>query len=654
MTRLQDRHHDVQYAYRGMGRLIRRVEAGAAVEFWHDTEEQLRAVVNEHGLAYRFELDGAGDVVTETGFDGLTRRYGRDVCGQVAELTLPDGRRTRYGYDLMGRVAEVVYADGATQTYRYREDGALLEAANETVAVTFERDGLGNVLTEIQGAHTVTSEYDARGLRMGLTSSLGANVHYTRDARGAVAQVKAGTWQALFTRDAQGLEIHRQYSGGVQARWKRDQLGRPTEQRITPGNSRCAERVRAYAWQEDERLTQVADSLHGLTRFEHDAVGNLAATVFGDGSKQLRLPDAVGNLFQTADRGDRRYGPAGQLLEATGVRYLYDAVGNLAKKILPTGEEWHYTWNSSGHLQEVVRPDGGVVRFTYDALGRRISKSYRGRVTRWVWDGNKLLHEWSSLEVGPDKQGVNNLATWLFEEESFAPLAKLQAEAQYGVVCDHLGTPAELYDTYGRQAWAAELDSYGRVRKAQGDIAACPFRYQGQYEDAETGLYYNRFRYYDPEAGQYISQDPIKIAGGTNVHAYVHDTTLWLDVYGLSAGHTFPTWMPTRQGYQRHHIIPHSLRNHPAMQRAGMNINSATNMTYLPVANGIDPNPNRSLHRGYNDVHADYNRNLRQQLDDLDGLARRENWKPERLQQEILQLQHDTRAGLNTGSTKCH
>ena len=127
-----------------------------------------------------------------------------------------------------------------------------------------------------------------------------------------------------------------------------------------------------------------------------------------------------------------------------------------------------------------MRPDGGVVRFTYDALGRRISKSYKGRVTRWVWDGNVPLHEWSSVEVGPGKDAVEALTTWLFEEESFAPLAKLQEEAQWGVVCDHLGTPVELHDRHGGQAWAAELDSYGRVRREEGARNACPFRYQGQ------------------------------------------------------------------------------------------------------------------------------------------------------------------------------
>ena len=98
----------------------------------------------------------------------------------------------------------------------------------------------------------------------------------------------------------------------------------------------------------------------------------------------------------------------------------------------------------------------------------------------------------------------------------------------------HLGTPPELVDGQGRSAWSAELNSYGAVRALDGSRAACPFRYQGQYEDAETGLYYNRFRYYDPAAGQYLSQDPIGLAGGMAAYAHVQDSTAQVDVYGLA------------------------------------------------------------------------------------------------------------------------
>jgi RHS repeat-associated protein len=164
---------------------------------------------------------------------------------------------------------------------------------------------------------------------------------------------------------------------------------------------------------------------------------------------------------------------------------------------------------------EVKRPDGYAVTFGYDALGRRVSKRFRGRVTRWVWDGDQPLHEWAELVVGPGPGSVAELTTWLFEEGSFIPVAKLTGQAAQSVVSDHLGTPLALYDGRGQVTWEMALDSYGAVRQGKGKAQDCPFRYQGQYEDVETGLYYNRFRYYDPQTGGYISQDPIRLGGST-------------------------------------------------------------------------------------------------------------------------------------------
>jgi YD repeat-containing protein len=402
VVRVQERLHDVHYSYRGLGRLIRRAEAGTTIEFLHDTEEQLRAIVNEHGLTYRFELDGAGDVITEAGFDGLTRRYQRDAGGRVVALELPTGQRTHYRYDPAGRVTQVQYGDGSTETYKYRVDGALLEASNETTTVAFTRDGQGQVLQEQQGEHTLSSAYDARGRRNRLRSSLGADMQYTHDRQGAVTQMQAGSWQALFERDAQGLEVQRTLSGGVRTRSERDSLGRLREQRISVGlGGRQSGRTRSYGWQAGDRLSQIQDSRYGLTQYEHDAVSNLATTTYDDGT-----------------------------------RYTYDALGNLSQKTTAQGQQWHYAWNAAGHLSEVVRPDGGIVRFTYDKLGRRVSKSYQGRVTRWVWDGDKPLHEWTSLEVSAEN--VAELVTWLFEADSFTPIkddaAKLAARQEIAAI----------------------------------------------------------------------------------------------------------------------------------------------------------------------------------------------------------------------------
>ena len=63
-----------------------------------------------------------------------------------------------------------------------------------------------------------------------------------------------------------------------------------------------------------------------------------------------------------------------------------------------------------------------------------------------------------------------------------------------------------------------------------------PIRFQGQWQDEETGLYYNRYRYYDPKQGRYITQDPIGLAGGFNSYAYVANPTGWVDPLGLRGG----------------------------------------------------------------------------------------------------------------------
>ena len=82
--------------------------------------------------------------------------------------------------------------------------------------------------------------------------------------------------------------------------------------------------------------------------------------------------------------------------------------------------------------------------------------------------------------------------------------------------------------------WKRELDIYGKVRYLEGEEDFIPFRYQGQYYDKETQLYYNRFRYYAPETGLYISQDPIGLAGNNpNFYAYVKSTNSWVDIFGL-------------------------------------------------------------------------------------------------------------------------
>ncbi|MGR6439174.1 RHS repeat-associated core domain-containing protein [Proteus mirabilis] len=123
--------------------------------------------------------------------------------------------------------------------------------------------------------------------------------------------------------------------------------------------------------------------------------------------------------------------------------------------------------------------------------------------------------------------------------------ARYQQGKLHYVVTDHQGTPREIFSEGGQASWAGRLNTWGQMQfwryrdgKAENDpnYTECPFRFAGQYEDEESGLYYNRFRYYDRETGQDLSPDPIGLLGGLNPYGYVHCPTGWVDPFGLAGG----------------------------------------------------------------------------------------------------------------------
>ncbi|CAD6871882.1 RHS repeat domain-containing protein [Methylomonas fluvii] len=103
---------------------------------------------------------------------------------------------------------------------------------------------------------------------------------------------------------------------------------------------------------------------------------------------------------------------------------------------------------------------------------------------------------------------------------------------------DHLGTPRELTDTDGRIVWSARYRAYGNLALADVEAIDNPLRFQGQYYDQETGLHYNLNRYYDPNAGRFIHQDPIGLLGGNNLYQYVPNPVNWIDPLGLTCSET--------------------------------------------------------------------------------------------------------------------
>jgi RHS repeat-associated protein len=548
----EDAHQRVKFEYTPFGNLKVREENGTRVQFNYNTEGRMISLMNENNQLYRFRYDDRGNIKQEIGFDGLKRDYIRDRAGKVIKVERPGNKFTEYEYDPAGRISRMEYSDGTWQIFSCDLNGQLISAENETGTVILKRDAAGRIISEQQGEYAVDSKYDKLGRRSEITSTLGASIKIARNERGRISLFEAANkegshWGASYKYNALGLEVKRFLPGDIVSSFEYNHNGYASGHKITNGLKTI--RNRQYSWSVSDRLqTMMNNVTNGLVQYGHDDFGNLAWARYEDGQYDHRLPDEVGNLYKTKDRGGRKYGAGGRLLESNGTKYNYDDEGNLISKTSHSGKQWLYEWAGNGMLKKVSRPDGKEVCFEYDALGRRTAKTYNGTITRWVWDGNTPLHEWNYPvkerpktivdefgEVIKDKtEPADAIISWIFDEGSLKPCAKLDGQNNHSIITDYLGTPVEMYDSGGGQRWNVEYDIYGKIRKQDvGHSNDCPFRYQGQYEDAETGLYYNRFRYYNPDEGIYISQDPVRLKGGMNLYSYVYNVNACIDPFGL-------------------------------------------------------------------------------------------------------------------------
>lgn len=521
------------FDYSGFNWLRTRREPGdpfAEIQFEHDTEGSLITVRNEAGERYRYLRDPLGDVIEEIGFDGLRRKYKRDKAGQVAEVRSPSGTVSKMLRDPCGRVVEIERPEGKDK-FRWRADGALVEATNPTMKVEFERDAFGRVIVERRGDdHWVTSFFRPGAThRYLMKSSLGARMETKEDADGNPIAFKLSTRgtdpiEIALKRDALGQEVERHLPGGVVAFTDRDKIGRPVRQ----WTERAGEELtsRAYTWKFDDRLSQIQDRAFGVSRFQHDERRRLVFAEFEGGQKQWRAPDVVGNVYKTPERSDRRYEVGGRLVEIDGRCVQYDGDGNVVR--LPALEgDLRLAYSSNGTLAKAIAPDGTESRYEYDALRRRILKTANGLTTVIVWDAHDILHE---QRVGED-------ASSLFVQQGFIPLAEFNVSGRKIRLTDQIGAPSVILDGAAGVSGELQLDLFGvprsrGARRQEDSVDAA--RWPGQRHDPESGLAYNRFRYYAPSSGTYVSQDPLRLLGGLRLYGYSHDPLVWADPFGLT------------------------------------------------------------------------------------------------------------------------
>jgi RHS repeat-associated protein len=242
--------------------------------------------------------------------------------------------------------------------------------------------------------------------------------------------------------------------------------------------------------------------------------------------------DPAGNLLIHDRPGPTRM-QGNRLRQRDDSHYDYDAFGNLIRERRGTpARVTDYRYDSQHRLIGVTTPDGTTASYRYDAFGRRIGKTVDGQTTHFFWQGDQLVAE----------SGPKHYRSYLYEPGSFRPLALLDGKGRLNACpfyyqLDHLGTPQELTSYGGAIVWSARYSAHGQLRDlthGDGEQLDQPLRFQGQYFDAESGLHYNRHRYYHPDLGRYLTPDPIKLAGGLNPYQYTRNPTGWVDPLGLA------------------------------------------------------------------------------------------------------------------------
>ncbi|MFJ4143422.1 RHS repeat-associated core domain-containing protein [Pseudomonas sp. NPDC089734] len=532
------------------GRLARTVNGERTIDLSFDPMGRLierTARLGDQTQTETFAYDGNGHLIQARNTDSRLQWF-HDPAGNLLRehqhylgLDKPQVAVWQHEYDVLNQRIATVRPDGHRVSWLTYGSGHLLGLRlDDHELIGYERDDLHREIARHQGNRLLqTQQWDPAG-RL--------------------------TEQLLGRPDDKSTLLKREYTYDAAG-----QLTDINDSRRGP---------LAYRYDPVGRLLS-AISRQGVETFAFDPAGNL-------------LDDTVADIRRPLDQDPKRSQLLDNLLrEYAGTHYEYDDRGNQVQR-WHNGAYSRLTWDLFDRL---VHFDDArlAVDYAYDALGRRLYKHSTAHTrnrpeagTQWNrneygrkqrelgcgftlygWDGDTLAWESSPAQ---HESGTGRTVHYLYEPGSFIPVAQALRQSPILLLdlpdysgpydfdddplwhhkpevqpfdalawyqCDHLGTPQELTDQHGEIAWSAQYKAWGEIKEQRSASAqqlglTNPIRFQGQYHDHETGLHYNRYRYYDPRVGRFVSKDPIGYAGGINLHQYAPNPTEWVDPLGLA------------------------------------------------------------------------------------------------------------------------
>ena len=402
--------------------------------------------------------------------------YVYDREGNLYQVTAHmAGKTYRLSYDLLDRLMRVTDEEGNSYTYIYDVNNCMVKmnhtcgTSSADTSYTYDKDSR-EVTTKCASSYTRTTTYDKFGRvtkRSWNTPTVFSTVYtYLDNGNNRFSlpkTVKNGTELLEYAYDANG--------------------------NITSIKDSAGESTYQY----DELNQLIRENNHVLDKtltYHYDLGGNLTAVKEYAFTTEEVLPAQP----QKTENGTYSTTWKDQLLSWDGTAMIYDAIGNMLTKGSAS-----YTWTQGRKLSGVE--NGKSIQYFYDHTGARTKKVVDGTATEYRMAGDLLVSE---------KTGTQ---TYWYRYDSGANLVSVTIGGEiYFYVRNAQNDVIALIDGEGNTVVKYTYDSWGKVLGITGSLADTvgvqnPFRYRGYYYDSETGMYYLRSRYYDPELRRLISSD---------------------------------------------------------------------------------------------------------------------------------------------------
>jgi RHS repeat-associated protein len=511
------------YAYDDADRLVSVTDAANNLtQYAYDTEDNLTSITDAMGHVTSFNYDAFGRV-TQTNFpSSLAETYTYDAIGNLTSKTDRKQQTIGYVYDALNRLTHKGYPDSTGVDYVYDLVGKVKQVTDPSGTYGFAYDNMGRLIgTTTQYSflpgHSFTTSYgyDSASNLISTTNPDGSTNRYTYDTLNRLTNL-TNSWagQFGFGYDVLSRRTSLNRPNGVNTSYSYDSLSRLLSVLHQAGGATID--GASYVLDNAGNRTSMQNLMNGVSSgYSYDAIYELMGVQQGGSATENYTYDKVGNRLSSITSTVNQYDSSNELTSDASFSYQYDNNGNMISKTDANAATTGYTWDFENRLTSVVLPGtGGTVSFKYDPFGRRIQKSSASGTTNYTYDDANITAEYD---------GAGNVVA---QYTRGAGIDESLAMSRSGTIsyynADGLGSITSLTDSAGSALAAYTRDAFGKSLSSAGTLVN-PIRYTAREWDSETGLYYNRARYYETNTGRFISEDPIRFAGSSSFYVYTQN-----------------------------------------------------------------------------------------------------------------------------------